>query len=130
MLSMPHPPRRSDVIYGAPYMTGHRSLLSCASSNQWHGASQARKDEGNLKFEVSETDGHVFRVDERWTSKRTMFKCDKLAPLVENMPKLSQDCLLDTRIHAGVVEVHVPVQSRLCLIIKDTAFICLLCLAL
>ena len=39
---------------------------------------QARKDEGNLKFEVSETDDHVFRVDERWTSKRTMFKCAKL----------------------------------------------------
>ena len=45
------------------------------------GALQALKDEGNLKFEVSETDGHVFRVDERWTSKRTMFKCVKLVPL-------------------------------------------------
>lgn len=40
-----------------------------------NGAWQARNDEGNLKFEVSETDSHVFRVDERWTSKRTMFKC-------------------------------------------------------
>ena len=45
-----------------------------------NGASQARKDEGNLKFDVSETDGHVFRVDERWTSKRTMFKCAALVP--------------------------------------------------
>ncbi|KAK9822187.1 hypothetical protein WJX81_008406 [Elliptochloris bilobata] len=33
----------------------------------------ARRDEGNLKFEVSETEDHVFRIDERWTSKRTMF---------------------------------------------------------
>ena len=38
-------------------------------------AQQARHDEGNLKFEVSESEDHTFRIDERWTSKRTMFKC-------------------------------------------------------
>ena len=36
---------------------------------------QARRDEGNLKFEVSESEDHIFRIDERWTSKRTMFRC-------------------------------------------------------
>jgi hypothetical protein len=42
-------------------------------------ARQAHKDEGNLKFEVSESDDHTFRIDERWTSKRTMFKCARAA---------------------------------------------------
>lgn len=36
---------------------------------------------------MSETDGHVFRVDERWTSKRTMFKCAKLVPLEGKVQK-------------------------------------------
>lgn len=33
----------------------------------------ARKAEGNLKYELSETTDNMFRIDERWSSKRTMF---------------------------------------------------------
>jgi len=71
-----------------PYLAGAErpsaAWLRCAAGaagprwrplNRGPRARQAHKDEGNLKFEVSESDDHTFRIDERWTSKRTMFKC-------------------------------------------------------
>ena len=64
------------------------------STPKW-GLPQARKDEGNEKFEVSETDGHVFRVEERWTSKRTMFKCAALVLLSGRGQRVSGCEVLD-----------------------------------
>ena len=35
---------------------------------------QARRAEGNLKYELSETTDNMFRVDERWNSTRSMYR--------------------------------------------------------